>query len=38
MLGFQFISCTVVMGLVFDPLVGSDSTIESLQMIFSIYF
>ena len=35
MLGFQFDSCTVVIGLMFDPLFGSDWTIESLQMILS---
>ena len=37
MLGFQFINCTAVMGLVFDPLVGSDWTIESLRVTFSVY-
>ena len=37
MLGFQFNNCTVVIGLVFDPLFGSDWTIESLQMILSVH-
>ena len=37
MLEFQFNNCTVVIGLVFDPLFGSDWTIESLQMILSVH-
>ena len=37
MLGFQFINCTVEMGLAFDPLVGSDWTIESLRGTVSVY-
>lgn len=37
MLGFQFMNCTVVTGLVLDPPVESDFTIESLAMAVSIY-
>ena len=37
MLGFQFNNCTVVIGVVFGSLFGSDWTIESLQMILSVH-
>lgn len=36
MLGFQFMNCTVVTGLVLDPPVESELIIESLALRFSI--